>query len=435
MPEIYRGYELNVPKDKKWGQRENAFHKKLIDNVIDGTIGPQGPRGYQGYRGYQGSSTGAQGPRGYQGSRGYQGVRGYQGATGPQPVVPTLNNNRYVSPSGNDSTGDGSIVKPFKTISGALAAIHDNSTTNPYCIYLAGGRYVESTTLNVGEGIHVLGTGDSTVITTSNNNIDLFNLFNQSDVSKLTIVGPTNAKSVSITDAGAIISLREIKFSNCAYPIYINAVSSDVNLFDIALRGNSVPIVNGITILSGDVKLYTLTNINTLGTNIIYASGSNTSCHAWGIDNDSTTMNTIAYITDSADISLNDSHSNGGTTGIYLNDAYIKITSVELLNYSIGIDIGETGTAYLLMDSVYIDKSSTWDLRVQNSNSVVRGLNNFLHDSLISFTNGTPAIEYALSHFSNDLGSETSITKSAFAVGAPLPSQDWGKAMHIHVAC
>lgn len=190
MPEIYRGYELNVPKDKKWGQRENAFHKKLIDNVIDGTIGPQGPRGYQ-------------------------------GAIGPQPVVPTLNNNRYVSPYGNDSSGDGSVVKPYKTISGALAAIHDNSTSNPYCINLAGGLYTESTTLTVGAGIHILGTGDSTVITTTNNNVNLFNLLDQSDISSVTIIGPTNAYTVSITDPGSIVSLKFIKFSNCVNPIYI----------------------------------------------------------------------------------------------------------------------------------------------------------------------------------------------------------------------
>lgn len=92
MPENYRGYELNVPNDPKWGTRENTFHKQIIDKVLDNPID-------------------------------------------------SLKNSVYVAVNGNDSTATGSIAKPFATIAAALASITDNSVNNPYVIRLAGGIY------------------------------------------------------------------------------------------------------------------------------------------------------------------------------------------------------------------------------------------------------------------------------------------------------
>lgn len=35
MPEVYRGFTLNVTNDTSWGSRENTFHKAIIDKVLD----------------------------------------------------------------------------------------------------------------------------------------------------------------------------------------------------------------------------------------------------------------------------------------------------------------------------------------------------------------------------------------------------------------
>lgn len=381
--------KLTYQKTKKWGQRENAFHKKLIDNVIDGTIGPQGPRGYQ-------------------------------GAIGPQPVVPTLNNNRYVSPSGNDSTGDGSVVKPYKTISGALAAINDNSTTNPYCINLAGGLYTESATLTVGAGIHILGTGDSTVITTSNNNVNLFNLLDQSDLSSVTIIGPTNAYTVSITDPGSIVSLKFIKFSNCVHPVYINGTDCTVNLYDLALRGSSVTMDNAIEVHAGDVNIYTLSIVGIKGTNIIYGTSSSSYIHAWVVNCESdSNMNTLAYITDGARFRGESMKCNVSGTAIYFDNATVDLIDTHINHPTIGIDMGPNGTSYLTMNGVNVLLATSLDMRIQNSTSSVLAQNTYLRDSFIEFTNGIPTIQYVMNHFSSDIGLESLITKASLAVGSP----------------
>ena len=52
MPENYRGYELNIPNDPKWGTRENKFHKQIIDTVLDDVTGSQGATGAQGNSSY-----------------------------------------------------------------------------------------------------------------------------------------------------------------------------------------------------------------------------------------------------------------------------------------------------------------------------------------------------------------------------------------------
>ena len=206
MAENYRGYELNVPNDPKWGTRENTFHKQIIDKVLDNPID-------------------------------------------------SLKNSVYVAVNGNDSTATGSIAKPFATIAAALASITDNSVDNPYVIRIAGGIFTESETLNVGEGIDILGSGDSTSIKTTNNNVNLFNMATQSDLYDLTIYGPTNANAISITDTNAIVSLKGLKIVSSANPIYINTNGGTVNIYNLALRGNAVTINRAIDVMSGDVSI------------------------------------------------------------------------------------------------------------------------------------------------------------------------------------
>lgn len=65
MPEIYKGYELNVFGDTNWGQRQTNAMKALIDkdDELSGLLGEQGPQGSSGYQGPQGPS-GTQGVAG-----------------------------------------------------------------------------------------------------------------------------------------------------------------------------------------------------------------------------------------------------------------------------------------------------------------------------------------------------------------------------------
>jgi hypothetical protein len=66
------------------------------------------------------------------------------------PIIVPPKNQIWVSPYGNDSTGNGSAASPFATIGKATAAIisyADNSGTNPYVIRMMAGVYTETVSL------------------------------------------------------------------------------------------------------------------------------------------------------------------------------------------------------------------------------------------------------------------------------------------------
>jgi hypothetical protein len=61
----------------------------------------------------------------------------------PTPPPPFTQNILYVAPRGNDVSGDGSILNPYKTINRAIAATTDASLSNGYVIMLNPGTYDE----------------------------------------------------------------------------------------------------------------------------------------------------------------------------------------------------------------------------------------------------------------------------------------------------
>lgn len=370
MAEEYKGFSLNQTGDKNWGGRENDFHKQLIDKIID------------------------------------------------EPIVP-LNNTKYVAVNGNDLTADGSIAKPFATIKNALASIIDNSVNNTYAIKISAGIFTEDSTLNVGEGISISGTGDSTVIKTSENNSIMFNLRNQSDLYNVSIHGPSNNSTISITESNSIVSLRGLKISNSPNSIYINANNSNINLYQIALRGNSVSFDSAITILDGNVNAYVLNTIDVSGNNLIYLSGASAFLGGWTVSCNSNSVTNLISVNNGAKLNLTNSRSNVNGTGIYLNNASVELNAVHFDNPTIGIDMGPDGESDLFISNVHIINSSSLDMRIQNTNSCLTGLNNLLKDSKIEFTNGIPELEYSLVHLSMDEGDVAINNKAELSVGSP----------------
>ena len=50
----------------------------------------------------------------------------------------------YVAKSGNDTTGDGTIYRPYLTVQKALTSISDATTTKPYAVFVGPGIYDEN---------------------------------------------------------------------------------------------------------------------------------------------------------------------------------------------------------------------------------------------------------------------------------------------------
>ena len=138
------------------------------DTGYTGTTGPQGIQGIQGDTGPTGATgytgaTGPQGIQGIQGDTGPTGATGYTGATGPQGIqgntgptgatgpfgtVQAYSYNLYVSAvSGSDTSGNGQIGNPFKTIGKAVTVANTITDDNPIIINLACGTYTEDVSI------------------------------------------------------------------------------------------------------------------------------------------------------------------------------------------------------------------------------------------------------------------------------------------------
>lgn len=64
----------------------------------------------------------------------------------------------YVSKSGSDSTGDGSINKPFLTLTAAQNAITDNTPSKRYAIMVAPGLYTETGSFGIKRNVFIIGS-------------------------------------------------------------------------------------------------------------------------------------------------------------------------------------------------------------------------------------------------------------------------------------
>jgi hypothetical protein len=69
----------------------------------------------------------------------------------------SLSRTRFVALTGSNTTGNGSINKPYANISAALASITDASPTNRYVIRVAPGLYSEATTVNLKANVYIVG--------------------------------------------------------------------------------------------------------------------------------------------------------------------------------------------------------------------------------------------------------------------------------------
>lgn len=66
----------------------------------------------------------------------------------------------YISPSGNDTTGDGTIVLPWKTLHKATQTV----TTSGDTIFVLSGIYIETVQCYLSEGVSLEGEGETSII-------------------------------------------------------------------------------------------------------------------------------------------------------------------------------------------------------------------------------------------------------------------------------
>ncbi|OQA53177.1 MAG: Collagen triple helix repeat (20 copies) [candidate division WS2 bacterium ADurb.Bin280] len=122
------------------------------ENGSDGTNGLSGTNGANGTNGTDGTNgingiNGQNGSTGIQGEKGDNGPRGLAGDTEELGSITSAAITYYVSPSGSDENGDGTVGLPFATIQHAIDSLPD-FLAHECNIILAAGTYRESVVIN-----------------------------------------------------------------------------------------------------------------------------------------------------------------------------------------------------------------------------------------------------------------------------------------------
>lgn len=70
----------------------------------------------------------------------------------------------YVSSTGSNVTGDGSIINPFATVAFAMGTITTATAINPFVIYLIGGRIVETAQILFKPFVSIVGASSAVIL-------------------------------------------------------------------------------------------------------------------------------------------------------------------------------------------------------------------------------------------------------------------------------
>lgn len=184
-----------------------------VYQINHGNSGPQGPKG----------SQGLQGPPGVNGTNGINGTT-CSNCSSSSTNVTFLDFNQtlsvYVSKGGNDASGDGSIYRPYLTISKALTSITDASTTKRYQIIVGTGRFDESDIV-LKPWIWLIGAQrTATRITSASTNITLSTAFTSGNyrfgLKDLLFSGSTNViiDLQSLGGSGSVVLEMQSAFVN-----------------------------------------------------------------------------------------------------------------------------------------------------------------------------------------------------------------------------
>ena len=135
----------------------------------------------------------------------------------------------YVSPNGNNSTGDGSAGKPWATLSHACSRVRNSGNT----ISIGAGSYVDSSQCNLAVGVNISGAGKAQTIIVSNLN-DWYILANSNPIvdSRQTISGFTlDGNNRTLAHGICIIGRNFVTVDNVAF-VHIRATALKLEGYD-----------------------------------------------------------------------------------------------------------------------------------------------------------------------------------------------------------
>lgn len=184
---------------------------------------------------------------------------------------------KYVAKNGSDSSGNGSILNPFLTISAAMISISDASAIKPYIIKISAGIYSE-TNIQMKPFVSLVGEHESAVTVNLSGSITLLSYVNNAigGISNISFSGGSVNLSTAATSVEFFIencslaNSLSVSFPGnvvCADSIFQGTVSiTTTTMYAFGNQYfNTVTITNGSLSSQGDIINSILNGVSTGG--------------------------------------------------------------------------------------------------------------------------------------------------------------------------
>ncbi len=301
----------------------------------------------------------------------------------------------YVSKSGDDANGDGSLVNPYLTIKAAVASVVAPTATNSYTIYISPGEYTEVNPIDVPSYVNIEGMGglganriQAGIITQP-----LFRPYPFSSLKGLTLYGVTNNSAVLFSQPG-IALVSDILIRDCFYGIRVNNSSALVSAKHITFATDVIATDTVIYVESGQVNIHNLSTLSIDATTLVHVDGPTSSVNSWQIHSDNTVdLTNGIYVTNSARFTGND----------------ISVGAKNIVRTNTGGFVAIVGISS-------IRPISTYDILQEDSNSTISMQGNLLHEDRFSIANWD---NIAISYKSLEEGDEAHVFNEEIHVGSP----------------
>jgi hypothetical protein len=277
-----------------------------------------------------------------------------------------ITNEIYVSKGGNDSTADGSITKPFLTISAAINYLNTNypvanNSGTQFVIVVGPGLYSENVNINrllthlwAYEGKLKTTRISGTVTVTSA--VDYQGIFqNVVSLNNLFIDNTTN-NALEVTGSIPI----SIDINNCA--LYTDSTGVPFVMTNTALGGNRLRLIGTDLTAAGNASALDITNVTNCFINDINTSSAKVGGSAWKIADSVMTIGTVQLVGSGTNgpanllevtgatsiVSVGYSSFTSGTTngnGIYIGAGARVIAGANFYNIPLGTGYSVTGAA------------------------------------------------------------------------------------------
>lgn len=208
------------------------------------------------------------------------------GGGGGTPIPPSQSRVVYVTKYGDDSTGDGSSLKPFLTISKAVSIANTLSTSsNPINIQISPGMYVENNSggpiIVTADGVSIIGTSNlSVTMLPSTPSQNLLVLNKTARISDVSFQSSAPLATALILNDGALSGFKNLRFVNFSVGVScLGTINSSYAFTKCGFVANLTAVtVNNIIIEFNSCDIFGRNNIALSPVNTgISASGSGAS--------------------------------------------------------------------------------------------------------------------------------------------------------------